>query len=232
MRDEGITAYAADVTALDALNSGVVRLHVNDDRTALQAIDQLAESIGVFFYFDHVGEFRMGQLVEPFTLGTNYYLYDYEIINVERRQSADINTPIWKTKVLHTHIETVQTSDLGGAVTPARRARLAKEYLTSTASNTAVSTVYLLAKERTINSRLVTSASADAEAARQQTLHGAIRAIYEITIPIERFKFKIMDIINVNYTESYFPAGLDFALIGYTLDMSANVAILSLWGDG
>ncbi|MCK9621988.1 MAG: hypothetical protein M0R47_15820 [Methylobacter sp.] len=226
----GITAYAADVTALDAINSNVIGLYVNDTRSASDALDEVAQSIGAYYYFDHVGQFRMGQLTDPYVKSPVDYLYDYDMIDIKRVNSRDINIPAYRIVYNYLLNETVQTTDIAGAVTAARKSWLARKYRTVISEDTAVLTWYLTSKPYQVNSRLTVASEAATEAARLLALHSAGNCIIEVTIDIDRFNYNLMDTISVTYNKLGLAGGPSFSLIGYTLSSSDNTAILSLWG--
>jgi len=227
----GITAYAADVTALDTINSAVIGYYVNDERTALQAMDDVAASIGAFYYFDRLGQFRMGQLDDPTGMTPVYTFYDYEIIDIESVPSKDINIPNKNIKIDYLNNETVQTTDLAAAVTGARRAWLAKESRRVVENTTwASSTKYLLATEYARKTRLTTATDADNEALRLVAIYELMQRMYNVTINIDLFDFELMDCIAVNIPRYELAGGKNLLLTGYTINTAQNNVVLTLWG--
>jgi hypothetical protein len=224
---------AADVTALDTLNSAVIGLYVDSENTFQDCIDQVLGSIGGWCGFDGVGVLRMGVLTAP--TGTPVKtLYEYDIHEgVERRAPRDNGIPVYRVTINHTKIYTVQNNDIAGVVPPATRAYLEKEYRSSKAEDTAVKTQWLLAAEFQQDTLLTTAADAATEAARQLGLYKVGRSIYDIPVQSEVFTasgLKFMDLISLEVNRFGMSSGKLFRLIGYNYDLASNKIIIQLWG--
>lgn len=227
---QSITPYASDVSDLDTACSYEVGINFNDEIKINEALNQVSESIGVFYYYDNVGNFRIKRFIDPGYLTQTIFLYEEDVINIERIATATI-VPSWKARLKYQHNETVQKmGDLAGAVTTDRRAFLAKPYRFAAASDTSVKSNYKTSKILDVNSRLITEADASAEAARRLDLYDIPRSIYEVTIPISKFSAQLMDGVYLKYPRFVLDGGSNLVVLGYTLNLAENNAILILWG--
>lgn len=219
----------ADVSALDTANSAVIGLWLRDE-TVLAAMDLAAASIGAWFGFDAAGTLRMGRLEAP--AGTPAAtLYDYDILRLERRPPRDAEIPIWRLTLRHSRNHVAQQTDLAGAVAADRRARIAQEHLSETASDSAVKTQWLLAGEAEIEGRLTAAADAAAEAGRQLALLKVRRDVVDATVPLAAAEgLDMMDVVRVVYPRYGLASGKDFRIIGQRVELSKPAAVLTLWG--
>lgn len=225
---------ASDIATLDAANSAVVGIWLDDDSTTIQsAMDQVAASIGAWYGFDMLGVLRLGILTQP-AGAPALSLFDYDAgEKIERQPARDNNIPVWRITVNHTKIWTVQSSDLAGAVTAARRAFLALETRSAAAADTSVQTQYLLAVDATVDSLLTSATDAATEAARQLALQKIRRDIFEVPLPIDALSSSnlfFMNVIELTIGRFGLNAGKLFRLIGIRLDLTNDQVFLSLWG--
>lgn len=224
---------AADVAALDAANSAVVGIWIQDETTALQAMDTVAASIGAWFGFDRSGVLRMGQLTAPAGVPAAT-LNDYDVLQLERRPARDIGLPTWRITVGHSRNYTPQPSDLAGSVTADRRVWLAAELRYEQASDAAIKTQWRLADEAQADGLLTTAAAASAEAARRLALYKVRRDILEVTVPSsflrDNASLELMSVVQLIYPRFGCAAGRLFRLIGMTFELKSATAVLSLWG--
>lgn len=227
--DAGVTVYASDVTAMDTDNLQECGLYVNDDRNISQALDEIAATINAFYYYDNINQFRIDWVVGYDNILSYVDLFEANILNIDMRYSVT-NIPVYKVSANYKNIETVQTSDLAGAVTDARRAFLSKPYRKGVATYATVKTQNLNARSLEIASRFIVSTDASDEADRIALMYGSPSFIYDVTIPIEEFDYNLMDGIMLYHSRFDMPALPYTALIGYTLNLSDNTATLNLWG--
>lgn len=232
----GLTAgevSAADVAALDAVNSAVVGIWIDNKDTAQSAMDQIAASIGAWYGFDGTGVLRMGVLTEPAGAPV-VTLHDYDIgADVERRPARDNGIPAWRATVRHTRLWTVQPSDLAGAVTADRRAYLADAYRSEAVPDVSIKTQWLLASEIEVDSLLTSAASAATEAGRQLALQKIRRDIFDVPVDLSILSengLKFMDVIGLQIGRFGLDAGRLFRLIGTRIELLKNRAILTVWG--
>lgn len=223
---------SGDVTALDSANSAEVGIWLADETKALPAMDQIAASIGAWFGFDRAGILRMGQLDAP--SGTPAAtIEDYQINAIERRPARDVGMPAWRLTLSHSKNYTTQSSDLAGAVTADRRAWLAEGSRSEIDEDASIKTQWLLARELAFDGLLTAAADAATEAARRLGLYKVRRDVIEITVPIaiaSAAGVDMMSVIRLIYPRYGCDAGRDFRLIGITLQLGKDVAVLTLWG--
>jgi hypothetical protein len=119
--------------------------------------------------------------------------YDFENNlngNPQRIESGDESkgVPAWKIIVRYDQIATVQTGDnLFGLVTendPVRVQYLSTEWRQASVENAAILTRWPNAPTLTTDTRLISQAAAQAEAARLFALHSVQRDIWRITAPM------------------------------------------------
>ena len=218
-----------DVTDLDTANAAVVGIWLQDDTPALSAMDQIAASIGAWYGFDKSGTLRMGRLTAPGGTPT-LTINDYEVLAMERQPARDNSIPAWKYTIGHSKNHTPQPSDLAGAVTAARRAWLAQEYRTASTEAATVKTKHLLADELTADGLLTSSTDAATESSRRLDLYKVRRDMLDITVPLETATASLLDTVRVIYPRFGCASGKDFRLVGIRYELSANRAVLTLWG--
>ena len=223
---------AADVTALDTLNSSVVGVYVSDDSTFQSVIDQLVNSVGAYASFDNTGTLRMGRLASP--SGTPLlYLQEYDIRdNFERRSIKDGGIPVYRVSVNYSKIYTPQSSDLAGVVTEARRAAIAKEWSVSKVEDIAIKTQWKLSDELKQDTLLTNATDAATEAARLLALYKVRRDLYEVTISSSLFaqaNLKIMDVVSVTSSRFGMSGGKLFKVLGYSFSLRSQEVTLNLW---
>lgn len=235
--DAGLSAgeiSAADVAALDAANSAEVGIWIDDESTTAQnAMDQIAASAGAWYGFDASGVLRMGVLTEPAGAPV-VTLYDYDIQDdIERRPARDNSVPVYRVTVGHSKIWTVQSSDLAGAVTAARRAYLAEERRSEKADDAAIKTQWLMASEMAVDGLLTSAADAATEAERLLALHKVRRDIFDVPVSLAILtdnSLKLMDVVGLQIGRFGCDAGKSFRLLGIRIELAKNRAIFTLWG--
>jgi len=225
--DDDAAALAADAPA----ELGIWLSQGNE--TFASVMDQIAASVGGFYLFDPAGSLRMGRLNAPVGVPV-LAIAEYDVAEpFERRPARDGDVPIWRVTIRHSRVYTVQTSDIAGAVTTARRALVAQEYRAQVAENPAVKTQYLLAGEEAFDTLLVSEADAANEAARRLALRGVRRNFYDLGVPaslIAGAGLKLSDLVTVTYPRLGLAAGPTLVLLGIEHDYSRNRATLTLWG--
>lgn len=223
---------AADVTALDSANSAVIGLYIDDDRTARDAMDQVAASVGAFYGFDPAGGFRMGLLTAA--SGTPVLALEArQILSIERRSPKDNGVPVWSATVRYGLNYSVQTSDIATAVTAPRRAIIAAEYRAEKAADAAVKSKYLTAGELTVDTLLSAQADAATEAARQLALYKVRRDIFDVTVPLEVYAglpLNFMDVVSITHRRYGLASGKSFRLLGRRIELARRRVTLTLWG--
>jgi hypothetical protein len=234
--DAGVSAgdiSAADVTALDALNSSVVGVWVSGaSDTYLQTMDAIAASVGAFYGFDWAGVLRMGRLSAPTGASAVLTVNEWDLLReVERRAPRDNGVPIWSATVNYAKNWTVQTTGLAGATTATDRGSAGQEYRGEPATDSSIKTQWLMAGVTEVNTLLIQQAAAATEAARLLALYKVKRDIFEVTINIDKFTssgVRMMDEVLCILPRFGMSAGRYFRLIGTAID--DRTVTLSLWG--
>lgn len=223
---------AADVAALDAECDYEVGVFVGDDRTALEVMDEVASSIGAYYYFDPTGVLRMGRLTDP--AAETPGLTIIEPISVERVRAADAGrgVPAWKVTVRYAKNWTVQASDLAGAVTDDRRAYLAHEYREAVAEDPSIQLWNPAAPALTLETLLLEEADAAAEAARLLALYSARRDTFRVVVKMsdDLSALALGDLVGLEYYRYGLAAGRTFVLTGIETDWQDDKMTLTLWG--
>jgi len=232
----GLTAgeiSSSDITALDTANSSVVGIWIDNDSSAIDALDQVSASVGAWYGFDTSGVLRMQQAVTPasptVTLDTN------EIVDIEKVQAKDSTggLPFYRVNLKFEKNYSTQSEDLAGAVTAARRAFLNLGYRTNVSEDTAILTKHLLAPELTVETLLTTSANAATESARLLALHKVERDVYQVDISLDSTLAGLVDLGVVAllvYNRFNLDSGKNFMIIGIDADFSKSILTLTLWG--
>lgn len=222
---------AGDVTALDTANSAVVGIWFADERTTLEAMDEVAASVGAYYGFDRLGDLRMARFAAP--SGTAVLTIDQTNgLDLDRVPNRD-GQPTYRVTVNHSKFWTTQNSGLSTSVTAANRSNLAQEYRATTTEDTAVLNQHLAAQEQTRNTLLTSAADAATEATRLLTLYKTRRDVYKVTVRLTTEAILALD-LNAVVTLQWDRFGLDsgalFRVIAGEFDYSRNRAILTLWG--
>lgn len=235
--DAGIASgdvAAADVTALDTDNAAVVGVWVADETAASGVMARIAQSVGAWFGFDRTGALRMRRLGAP----TGTAVAELDATNatqIERLPGrAEFGgVPFYRVNVRHTRYVAVQPTDLAGGVSDARRALLATEYRTETASDAAVQTQWLLARELDRDTLLTSAADAATEAARLLTLYKARRDVYRLRVRLDEALVAALDlaaVVRLTFDRFGLDAGQLFIVIGIETDLASGAATLTVWG--
>ena len=188
--DAMVEVTAADVAALDAINPAECGILVTQTESALSAIMRVLNSIGAWMLPQSNSKsiFNLGRLDPPDDDGDPIASYDFEDNlkgNPERVESGDDSkgVPAWKIIVKYDQIATVQQSaDLFGLVTendPVRVQYLALEWRQASVENDGILEVWPNAPTITVETRLLTQAAAQAEAARLFALYSVAAGYLE-----------------------------------------------------
>jgi hypothetical protein len=224
----------ADVAALAADNTATLGIWISGQSdTYARVMDQIAGTVGGYYAFDPNGVLRMGRLTEPG--GTSVLdLQEFDVLEpFERRPARDGDLPTWAVTVRHSRVGTVQTSDLAGAVTQARRAVIGQEWRSQRAENAAVRAQFLLAAETTFDTLFTDATAAADEASRRQALYGVHRDLFEVGVPVESVgstSVWLMDAVTLTHPRFGLSAGRQFRLLGIRPDLAKRRFTLTLWG--
>lgn len=225
---------SGDVTALDTANSAVIGLFIDDEQTAIAAMDDVANSVGAWWGFDANGKLRMKQLTVP-SGPALVTLTEAEIISIDRIETGDTGAgiPVWRTITNYKRFWVKQDSDLAGSVTDARRGELKNEWRTVVDSDSAVKTKHLLAEEVVFDTLLSVASDAATENTRRLTMYKTRRDRFEVRAALTPEMAANIDlgiVVQVEHNRFGLSAGKLFRVIGVQFDLRNNRVDLTLWG--
>lgn len=219
----------ASFTGLLADNASVIGLYLDEPTTISEALTRLMAGVGGFFSFTRLGKLRVGQI----QLATGSVVADLGERHVKRIERvalpSEVNPPNKRRSVAWQHNHTVQTSDLAGSVTDARRAFLAEADRVATSFSGATATKHLRATEPDLVPGLFNDeAGAQAEADRQLTLWSGERVLYRVRLGFAAFGVELNDKVRLTYPRFGLAGGVKFRVVGITDDASRNETELDL----
>ncbi len=193
--DVSVEVTDDDVDNLDDLNSAECGILVTQTESGLTAIMRVLNSIGAWILpqSDSESILNLGRFDSPDDEDDPITSYDFDDNlggNPERIESGDDSkgVPAWKLIVKYDQIATVQQSgDLFGLVTendPVRVQYLSQEWRQASIENEGILEVWPNAPTITVETRLLTQAAAQAEAARLFALYSVQRDIWKLTVPM------------------------------------------------
>lgn len=235
MTDFGISAGDIDAASFDGLdddNMAVTYAVIDDDRTALEAVQQVLQSIGGWLLPNHEGEFQVGRFEAPVPANPELQI-DVEIKSL---QDALVlvrsDVPVWRVVVKYQRVHHVQEDEsLAGAVTSERRAFLSSEFRTVTAQNSAIKTKHLNAREITLTTQIVESDAAQTEADRLLDLLSPERSVYEIALSLQDgFRALPGQSITLTHPRLGMVSGKNFLVISREDRFAEEQITLQVWG--
>ncbi|UYV20909.1 hypothetical protein K1Y77_17255 (plasmid) [Halomonas qaidamensis] len=226
--DAGQTLHSDDVATLNAL--GQLRMLVTDETSTADLLDRIAVSVGGYWRIDATGTIRAG-VIEPPTAPV-LTLRKHQILQITREATGagDNGLPVGAVVVEADPIEVTQT-DLAGAVTEGRRARLEKAVREAVATSTATQARHPLAGELRISSRLATRAEGKAVADRVLALTSVRRDSVTVEARVTSAAgLRIGKGLRLETPRLGYSAGRNFLIVGREIDASNNRLTLTLWG--
>ena len=189
----GLSASALDGYLFDALAAqqpAPVDIFVGTEErpTVAEFLDRLLRGIGGWWGTGREGRIGCGRLV-PATGDPQYAFGPNQILRLERLDLPEtISPPNWRRRVAWGRNWTVQTSDIAGGVTAARRAFLAEAYRVATAADAAVKAKHLLATDPDpVEGLFVNQADAEGEANRLLGIYSPDRQLLRATLKLPAF---------------------------------------------
>lgn len=224
---------AADVTALDTANSCIIGAWINGLDSTISIIDQVAHSIGAYYGFDAIGQFRMGQFLAP-TGTADFVINDSNILSIEHNRTSDTDRgiPAWRMVLRYKKNYTVQTVDLDNSITIDRLNALSQDYLVQTAEDSSIKTKYLLASELQRDSLIISQTQAATEATRLLNLYKVARDLYQVRVALDLTETlpDLNGVAQITLNRFGLDSGKLFRIIGIESDYASNRATLTLWG--
>lgn len=226
---------AADLTALDVVNSAVLGFWTMQEITVAAVLDKIAASVGAWWGVDRTGVFRIKQFTDPSgTPVASYNANDLEMgLNRQPTGDGDAGIPIYRAVVRHSRVYAVQTSDLAGAVTQARRNLVGLEWREAIATDTDVQRVHLLAPQQVDDSLLTSEADALAEVVRRLALRKVRRDVFELLVEASpaNVAVDLGDVVSLTHSRYGLSGGVLFRVIGIEPNPSDRTVRLTAWGS-
>jgi hypothetical protein len=232
-QDAGIPAgsiLASDVGELNAVAPSVIGLYLADDTTFRSAMDQVAASAHAWWAFDPAGVLRMGQLAPPSGAA------DIDIIEADVQAGFECGSadgsgiPVYRVTVRHSKFFTVQTSDVAGSVTDARRSELAQEFRTVSVEDASIRIQSPQARELVVDTLLTSDADAAIEAAQLLAIHKVRRFLFTTPVPVWVFTTGLMRLATLTHRRFGLSLSRTLAVLGFELDLARSRVIAKLWG--
>lgn len=264
--DAGLTIAeisSDDVTALALLISdGSPQLGpdcgiwIYGDQTFLQAMDEVAQSVGAWFGFDENGVLRMGRLDnESSGVAATIDESQWQTMQWAARPDKDLGRPSWRVSLDYSKNYTVQRTDIAGVVPgsngipspdDSRRAWLAEEFRTIAIEE---GTIHywlhpplpnirvrcLMATEPHFKSLLINEVDAQREVQRLWEIYAVKHKIIDVTVPkqwwIDNGPLNLMDTIRMVWptTRLNGASNLNYRLIGVRFQLALAQVTMSLW---
>ncbi|MEW9586620.1 hypothetical protein [Paraburkholderia sp. DGU8] len=225
--DSGFTAAdisAADVAALNALNSAPCGVWADGQTTAQSLMDFVAGSIGAYYSFDRLGILRMGRLTAP--SGSPAITFDDVVLEQINVQEAGI--PVYQVTIDYAKNYTVQNQP-AGSVTVDRRAWLAQQFRTQIATNAAIQTAWPSATTQVYDTGLINASDGLAEAVRRLALLGR-RLLMKVDIDLSQLgTLDLGSVVAFTYPRYGLPSKL-MVVVGVDAGADTHLATLTLWG--
>ena len=236
--DRGVASgdiSAADVSAMDALNSAVCGIYIDDQTNTLDLMDQIARSAGMYYGMDRLGLLRMGRFDLPSGAALATVAY-WNCSAVERQANGeDVPTTTLRLKYAR-YYQAQDRGSLAGAVTDAQASDYAQAYRVATYTDTLSPNPHrrtLTAERETL---FTAKADADAEALRLYGITSAPRRTHIVKdAQLDDAALAALDInavIGLRWSRYGFSVEADTLrrVIAIVYDYAAGRADLTVWG--
>lgn len=231
---------ASDLTTLDAKNSAVCGIYIDAETKAADVLDAIANTVGAWWGVNAAGEYRIVRLERP--TGTPVLSFGpNDLIGPPVRQSTadpERGLPAYRVTMRYAKNYTVQSTDVAGSVTDARRAVLAEQWREASATDASVQVTHLLAVALVYDSLFANEADAETEAARRLALRSVQRHRFNITVPFddETSVIDLGDVVGLSHPRYGLSIlgddnGQSFVVLSVDPDARTGRLGLSLWGN-
>lgn len=216
---------------LDIYNDAVCGYFVPDDRTALQAVQGVLDSVGGWMVPNRDGSLVVGLYSDPQTAPGLTFDIDEQSLG-DSLERVDGEIPVYRVVLQYAPVYMVQAEgSLAGSVSAARRAYLANEWRTVVSEDLSVKVKHLDAREITVSTYLSDEADAQAEANRLLALYKVERDRYRIRLPLSSgWAADVGLAITLVHPRLGMATGRPFNVIGRTDDYAGERVELELWG--
>ncbi|RAI34517.1 hypothetical protein [Rhodoplanes serenus] len=194
---------------LDAVQPAPVGyvIPAGDDQTVRDAVGRLMAAIGGWCGANRRGRFEARRFEAPAGVPTG--VYDKRVITDAQRVAlpGDVSPPPWRVRVGWGRNNTVQTTDLAGAVTEARRAYLAAEIRYAAAQDNNIRLTFPPGAEMVVDGYFRDESAAATEAARRLALFGEPRELYAVTLAERLYIHEPGEVVRVEFDRYGLDAG-------------------------
>lgn len=239
----GETLAAGDVTALDTATAAEIGGAWAGTATIQQALDSIAQTVGAGYWLDPTGTWRIKRIEAP--SGTPVVKFarlgldrpgrtdEGEIIGLQPlfTTRADGGLPPWKVVIRFARNHTPQDRNAVAAAATDKE-RLATEWLTAVVEDGALQTRHPMSVPLELDTLFVSRADAEAEAARRQALLTGRRR-YAVRVKLTAAVAAALDlgvVASIEHDRLGLSAGRTVLVLGYSLDLLAQTADLTVWG--
>lgn len=207
-----------------------IGLYVSSEETPTTAevMNALAASIGGWWGAGRDGKIGMGRLVDPATRTPSIYLDDVDILRLEPEPTP---VPRWRQKTGYQRNWTIQTQDIAGTVTDARRQFLAEDYRVVSDSDSSVKTRHKNATDPDFLATLLdTETEAQALATHLKVLFSPDRIIVRATVKRIGYLLDVNSYVRLTWPRLGLQNGRNMAVIGISDRADTDTIVLRLWG--
>lgn len=225
---------SGDVSALDAATTAVLGLWMADDRTTLDAMDEMARSVGAVYRFDRLGKLRMQRLEAPTGAGVSLAPWNVGAV-VQQQGGEDVPTSAVRIRYAR-YYRTQAGGDVAGSVSAADRADIAQEWRVAEYSAAPSPNPHKRTLTATRDTCLTTKADADAEALRLHGLLGETRRTHLLSrVQLDDAAITgidVGDVISLRWPRFGFSAETETPrlVIAITSYLRERRADLTVWG--
>jgi hypothetical protein len=224
-----LTSADVDSASLSAMNTTApqtIGLYVTGRDNIINVLDSLVESVGGWWGFSRAGLLQMGVLVVP--SGTPSVAMVADDIKRAGLSIKKRILPLSQVQIGYKKNWTVQSSGLAGSVSEARMAELAAEYLSKKATQSIP--MHALAEQPDqINTLLIASADASAEATRRLALSATARHVFSIDAFSAPFSVELGAVVQITHPRFGFSSGALVSVVGIDEKPMKRQITIEVW---
>jgi hypothetical protein len=228
------SAFTLTSTRLTGGESTLGGLAIDDDRTALDVLNEIAAMGCAGWLFDSAFSTTLVQLEEP-TLGSlpgTLEFIEAQIFALERLDPTDAEdgVPAWSVTVEYLRMQEVQNrTDVAGGVTAAEAALVGREYRQVADTDVSVRTQWVRAPAIVHTTNLLLEANASSLATRLLDLYSVRRDLFKVTVAWSKALSLIAgQRVHVTHARYGLEGGEYLFVLGVEHDLAANRT--TFWG--
>lgn len=229
----GITTLdTSSLASLKSLCPSTVGIYKTEETEFLDAMDEIANSVGAWYSFTRNGEFTVGRIDPPSGTSTATFTA-VEILDFSRNPTV---IPNWRIKVgYRPNLRTLSQSELAaqflpGGVNASQNGSLTEEYRFVSSEDSSVKTAHLLAVDQEVYTRLDDKTDAQAEATRLLNMFKVYRDVYTVKVKTQPLSRRLGEIVTISYSRYGLSSGKQFVIVGLVEDYVSSTVEMELWG--